>query len=39
VQTAAQEALDDGAIDTFLTYLNHGLYVARALDTSESQST
>ncbi len=32
VQAAAQEALDDGSVDTFLTFLNHGLYVARALD-------
>jgi hypothetical protein len=37
VRAAAQEALDDGSIDTFLTYLNHGLYVARALDACESQ--
>ncbi|MBB4908762.1 ALF repeat-containing protein [Actinophytocola algeriensis] len=37
VRAAAQEALDDGTIDTFLTYLNHGLYVARALDACESQ--
>lgn len=39
VRAAAQEALNDGTVDTFLTYLNHGLYVARALDTCESQST
>ncbi|WP_433131604.1 ALF repeat-containing protein [Micromonospora sp. CA-240977] len=32
VQAAAQEALDNGTIDAFLAYLNHGLYVARALD-------
>ncbi len=37
VQTAAQQALDDGSIDTFLTYLNHGLYVARALDACAAQ--
>ncbi|MEU7750300.1 ALF repeat-containing protein [Micromonospora sp. NPDC049101] len=32
VRAAAQVALDDGTIDALLTYLNHGLYVARALD-------
>ncbi|MGC4750055.1 ALF repeat-containing protein [Micromonospora sp. DT201] len=32
VQAAAQEALDNGTIDALLTYLNHGLYIARALD-------
>ncbi|MFI7674303.1 hypothetical protein [Actinophytocola sp. NPDC049390] len=32
VQAAAQEALNNGSVDAFLTYLNHGLYVARALD-------
>jgi hypothetical protein len=39
VEAAAQVALDDGSIDTSLTFLNHGLYVARALDACESQST
>lgn len=39
VQAAAQEVLDDGSVDIMLTYLNHGLYVARALDACESQST
>jgi Short repeats of unknown function len=37
VQATAQEALFDGSIETLLTYLNHGLYVARALDACESQ--
>ncbi|MEU7586883.1 ALF repeat-containing protein [Micromonospora sp. NPDC049230] len=32
VRAAAQVALDNGTIDVLLTYLNHGLYVARALD-------
>jgi hypothetical protein len=32
VQTAAQNALDNGSIDAFLAYLNDGLYVARGLD-------
>ncbi|MEU6075377.1 LPXTG cell wall anchor domain-containing protein [Micromonospora sp. NPDC047074] len=32
VQAAAQKVLDDGAIDAYLTYLNKGLYDARALD-------
>ncbi|RKN31833.1 LPXTG cell wall anchor domain-containing protein [Micromonospora musae] len=32
VKAAAQKALDDGAIDTYLAYLNIGLYEARALD-------
>ncbi|MET8906414.1 LPXTG cell wall anchor domain-containing protein [Micromonospora sp. NPDC004551] len=32
VKAAAQKVLDDGAIDAFLTYLNNGLYDARALD-------
>ncbi|MFG1842832.1 ALF repeat-containing protein [Micromonospora sp. NPDC049175] len=32
VRAAAQVALDNGTIDALLTYLNHGLYVARALD-------
>ncbi|MEU6204784.1 PT domain-containing protein [Micromonospora musae] len=32
VKSAAQKALDDGAINTFLAYLNNGLYEARALD-------
>ncbi|MGC9669806.1 ALF repeat-containing protein [Planosporangium sp. 12N6] len=32
VKAAAQQALDDGAIDAYLAYLNNGLYVARALD-------
>ena len=34
VQTAAREALNNGTIDAYLTYLNHGLYIARALDCS-----
>ncbi len=38
VRAAAQEALNDGSIDVMLTYLNHGLYVARALDACESQA-
>ncbi|MCT2586059.1 ALF repeat-containing protein, partial [Actinophytocola gossypii] len=37
VQAAAQEALDEGSVDTFLTFLNHGLYVARALDACAAQ--
>ncbi|MGC4815812.1 ALF repeat-containing protein, partial [Micromonospora sp. DT228] len=32
VRAAAQVALDNGTIDALLTYLNHGLYIARALD-------
>ncbi|MFI6078570.1 LPXTG cell wall anchor domain-containing protein [Actinoplanes sp. NPDC051343] len=32
VNAAASKALDDGAIDAFLAYLNDGLYAARALD-------
>ncbi|WBB65677.1 LPXTG cell wall anchor domain-containing protein [Micromonospora sp. WMMD812] len=32
VKAAAQKVLDDGAIDTYLAYLNNGLYDARALD-------
>ncbi|MFJ8582764.1 LPXTG cell wall anchor domain-containing protein [Micromonospora sp. NPDC093277] len=32
VQAAAQKVLDDPAIDTYLAYLNNGLYDARALD-------
>jgi len=32
VQAAAQAALDNGTVDAFLSYLNDGLYVARALD-------
>ncbi|WP_410812206.1 hypothetical protein [Micromonospora sp. 067-2] len=32
VQAAAQAALDNGTIDVLLAYLNHGLYIARALD-------
>lgn len=32
VKAAAQKALDAGGIDTYLTYLNDGLYVARELD-------
>ncbi|GAA1852488.1 hypothetical protein GCM10009687_18960 [Asanoa iriomotensis] len=32
VAAAAQEALDDEAIDAYLAYLNNGLYDARALD-------
>ncbi|WIN00860.1 LPXTG cell wall anchor domain-containing protein [Actinoplanes oblitus] len=32
VQAAAKKALDAGTIDDFLTYLNDGLYAARALD-------
>ncbi|MEU4474943.1 cell wall anchor protein [Micromonospora sp. NPDC023888] len=32
VQAAAQEALDNGTTDVLLAYLNHGLYIARALD-------
>lgn len=32
VRAAAQQALEDGSIDAYLTYLNGGLYVARALD-------
>jgi LPXTG-motif cell wall-anchored protein len=32
VKAAAQEALDDEAIDAYLTYLNDGLYAARQLD-------
>jgi len=37
VRAAAQAALDDGSVDTFVTFLNHGLYVARALDACEAQ--
>jgi hypothetical protein len=37
VQAAAQRALDNGSTDTLLTFLNHGLYVARALDACEAQ--
>ena len=36
VRAAAQAALDDGSVGTFLTFLNHGLYVARALDACEA---
>jgi len=32
VKAAAQTALDAGAIDAYLAYLNDGLYAARALD-------
>jgi hypothetical protein len=32
VKAAAQEALDNGTVDASLAYLNHGLYLARALD-------
>jgi LPXTG-motif cell wall-anchored protein len=32
VKAAAQKALDAGAIDVYLAYLNDGLYAARALD-------
>ncbi|GIF64071.1 hypothetical protein Ais01nite_21060 [Asanoa ishikariensis] len=32
VKTAAQKVLDDPSIDTYLAYLNNGLYDARALD-------
>lgn len=32
VQAATQKALDAGTIDTFLAYLNDGLYAARKLD-------
>jgi LPXTG-motif cell wall-anchored protein len=32
VSAAASKALDDGAIDALLAYLNDGLYAARALD-------
>ncbi|MFI7608229.1 LPXTG cell wall anchor domain-containing protein [Micromonospora sp. NPDC049366] len=32
VKAAAQKTLDDGNIDTYLAYLNDGLYAARALD-------
>ncbi|WP_422739085.1 ALF repeat-containing protein [Micromonospora sp. WMMD729] len=32
VREAAQATLDNGTIDAFLAFLNHGLYIARALD-------
>ncbi|MFI7543743.1 LPXTG cell wall anchor domain-containing protein [Actinoplanes sp. NPDC049599] len=32
VDAAAQKVLDKGTIDAYLTYLNEGLYAARALD-------
>jgi hypothetical protein len=32
VRAAANQTLDHGTTDTYLTYLNDGLYVARALD-------
>jgi hypothetical protein len=32
VQAAAQETLTAATIDAYLAYLNHGLYIARALD-------
>lgn len=32
VQAAANKVLDNGTVDTFLAYLNDGLYAARALD-------
>ena len=38
VKAAAQKVLDDVAIDTYLTYLNDGLYVARALDCASQPS-
>lgn len=32
VKTAAQQALDNGSIDGYLAFLNHGLFIARASD-------
>jgi hypothetical protein len=32
VKTAAQQALDNGTIDGYMAFLNHGLYIARASD-------
>jgi hypothetical protein len=36
VQAAADEALGNGTIDAYLSYLNNGLYIARALDSGIS---
>ncbi|GAA2511201.1 LPXTG cell wall anchor domain-containing protein [Winogradskya humida] len=38
VKAAAQKVLDDGTIDTYLAYLNDGLYTARELDCAAQPS-
>ncbi|GAA2564348.1 hypothetical protein GCM10010435_40850 [Winogradskya consettensis] len=38
VKAAAQKVLDNGTIDTYMTYLNDGLYAARELDCAAQPS-